>query len=148
MRMSPLAFTQCILASWYTGELSRVRAYGATEMTWSKLAGLGVNGALAFFLNVVSFTANKKTSALSMTVAANVKQVLTVALAVVIFDLHITPMNLFGITLTLAGGAAYAKVEYDARVPREQLLDSSNGPSTALTSIVEEKREQADAFGR
>lgn len=38
---------------------------------------------------IVSFSANKKTSALTMTVAANVKQVLTILLAVVIFNLHV-----------------------------------------------------------
>jgi hypothetical protein len=39
-----------------------------------------MNGAIAFGLNVVSFTANKKTGALTMSVAANVKQVLTIVL--------------------------------------------------------------------
>jgi hypothetical protein len=55
----------------------------------------------------VSFTANKKTSALTMTVAGNVKQVLSIVLAVIIFNLTITYMNLLGILLTLAGGAWY-----------------------------------------
>lgn len=59
--------------------------------------------------------ANKKTSALTMTVAANVKQVLTIVLAVMIFHLHINVTNLFGITLTLLGGALYAKVEFDQK---------------------------------
>jgi hypothetical protein len=40
------------------------------------------NGAVAFGLNVVSFTANKKAGALTMDVAANVKQVLTIVLCV------------------------------------------------------------------
>lgn len=140
LRMSPLAFMQCIAASWYTGELSRVRQYGATQMTSSRFAALAVNGALAFFLNVVSFTANKKTSALSMTVAANVKQVLTIVLAVIIFHLRITPMNLFGITLTLLGGAAYAKVEYDAKKAKEQ-AGSAKAPIEPI-SVVEEKKAQ------
>jgi hypothetical protein len=38
-------------------------------MTPLKLAALFVNGAIAFGLNIVSFTANKKAGALSMTVA-------------------------------------------------------------------------------
>jgi hypothetical protein len=37
----------------------------------------------------------------------NVKQVLSIVLAVVIFDLSITAMNGLGILLTLAGGAWY-----------------------------------------
>lgn len=69
VRMSPLAFMQCVFFGWWSGELDRVREYGATEMTRRKAIALAVNGAIAFGLNVVSFTANKKTSALTMTVA-------------------------------------------------------------------------------
>lgn len=69
IRMSPLAFCQCVFFGWASGELDRVRIYGATEMTQRKAIALLVNGAIAFGLNVVSFTANKKTSALTMTVA-------------------------------------------------------------------------------
>ena len=91
---------------------------------------LASNGILAFFLNVVSFNANRRVGPLAMTVAgkssslslhvtrfsyfvpANVKQVLTVLFAVILFDLTITPANGLGILLTLAGGALYATVEY------------------------------------
>lgn len=41
----------------------------------------------------------------SATRTANVKQVLTIILAVLIFNLTLNPTNLFGISLTLAGGA-------------------------------------------
>ena len=43
---------------------------------------------------------------------ANVKQVLTILFAVILFDLTITFANGIGILLTLAGGALYAAVEY------------------------------------
>jgi len=69
VRMSPLAFMQCVFFGYWSGELDRVRIYGATEMTRHKAIALIVNGAIAFGLNVVSFSANKKTSALTMTVA-------------------------------------------------------------------------------
>lgn len=69
IRMSPLAFAQCMFFSWYSGEMARVREYGETEMTRSKMLALTINGVIAFGLNVVSFTANKKTSPLTMTVA-------------------------------------------------------------------------------
>lgn len=111
IRMSPLAFMQCVLWGWYSGELDRVREYGATEMTQHKAIALIINGAIAFGLNIVSFTANKKTSALTMTVAANVKQVLTIILAVAIFNVKLGILNGFGILATLVGGALYAKVE-------------------------------------
>lgn len=60
---------QCVACAWYSGELERVRIYGATEMTRSKAIALLINGVIAFGLNVVSFTANKKTGPLTMTVA-------------------------------------------------------------------------------
>jgi drug/metabolite transporter (DMT)-like permease len=69
IRMSPLAFIQCVFFSWYSGEMQRVTEYGATEMTRTKAYALAMNGLIAFGLNVVSFTANKKTSPLTMTVA-------------------------------------------------------------------------------
>lgn len=128
VRMSPLAFMQCVFFGWYSGELDRVREYGATEMTKRKAFALAVNGAIAFGLNVVSFTANKKTSALTMTVAANVKQVLTIVLAVIIFNFQLNPTNLLGITLTLAGGAWYARVELQEKTARAAAAAKSPAP--------------------
>ena len=68
-RMAPLAFIQCVLYAYASGELDRVRHYSAHEMTPFKATALLANGAIAFGLNVVSFTANKKAGPLSMTVA-------------------------------------------------------------------------------
>ncbi|GAA5958246.1 hypothetical protein JCM21900_000161 [Sporobolomyces salmonicolor] len=126
VRMSPLAFMQCVFFGWWSGELDRVRVYGATEMTKHKAIALAVNGAIAFGLNVVSFTANKKTSALTMTVAANVKQVLTIVLAVLIFNVALNPTNLLGISLTLAGGAWYARVELQEKTARAAAAASTS----------------------
>lgn len=107
LRMSPLAFIQTMIYSYVTGEMIEVVEFCQTKLTFSVILALLINGIIAFFLNVVSFTANKKTSALTMTVAGNVKQVLSIVLAVMIFNLNITFMNLTGIMLTLAGGAWY-----------------------------------------
>ncbi|KAI8348833.1 triose-phosphate transporter family-domain-containing protein [Choanephora cucurbitarum] len=107
LRMSPLAFVQTMIYSYITGEMAEVIEFCNTKMTISVCVALLINGILAFFLNVVSFTANKKTSALTMTVAGNVKQVLSIVLAVIIFNLNITFTNSIGILLTLAGGAWY-----------------------------------------
>ena len=68
-RMCPLAFIQCVFYAWISGELKNVRDWSAHEMTWFGAAGLLMNGCIAFGLNIVSFTANKKAGALSMTVA-------------------------------------------------------------------------------
>ncbi|KIM41407.1 hypothetical protein M413DRAFT_445423 [Hebeloma cylindrosporum] len=118
--LSPLAFVQTILLAHFTGELKRVHSHLFNPATATSALGasgangriwLLLNGVLAFFLNVVSFNANRRVGPLGMSVAANVKQVLTVLCAVVIFDLTITPANGVGIVLTLIGGALYAAVE-------------------------------------
>ena len=59
-----------------------------------------LNGALAFALNVVSFSANKKAGALTMTVAANVKQIVTVGLAIMFWHLKVGWMNAIGIFIS------------------------------------------------
>jgi hypothetical protein len=131
LRMSPLAFIQCVIYAYLSGELESVREFGAVHMDRRRALTLAVNAAMAFGLNVVSFTANSKVGPLSITVAgtshtpcfriylthsifstANVKQVLTILLAVSIFNLTITNANALGIALTLFGGGWYATVEY------------------------------------
>ncbi|KAF8065238.1 triose-phosphate transporter family-domain-containing protein [Lyophyllum atratum] len=129
--LSPLAFIQTMLIAHFSGELQRVREYSVAglrhpplvpNLSNTQLVLLLMNGVMAFGLNVVSFTANRKVGALSMTVAANVKQVLTILCAVMLFDLTITPMNAVGIALTLVGGAVYASVELKERRERASVL--------------------------
>lgn len=115
LRMSPLAFIQCMLYAGFSGEASLVVEWAQAKLNFQSFNILCLNGIIAFFLNVVSFTANKKTSALTMTVAANVKQVLSIVIAVMVFNLTITALNAWGIFLTILGGAIYGYVEYDEK---------------------------------
>ncbi|KAF5352023.1 hypothetical protein D9758_009410 [Tetrapyrgos nigripes] len=124
--LSPLAFIQCLILAQLTGEMGKVQVYFVQEMTRWKLFSLALNGCIAFGLNVVSFSANKKVGALGITVAANVKQVLTILIAVFLFNLTITPMNMGGILLTLMGGAWYARVEY---IEKEMKRKATQGVS-------------------
>ncbi|KAJ3196230.1 hypothetical protein HK101_009693 [Irineochytrium annulatum] len=57
------------------------------------ILALTVNGLMAFAMNLVSFSANRKLGALSMTVAGNVKQSLTIAISVWLLDFVITGAN-------------------------------------------------------
>ncbi|KAG0734725.1 hypothetical protein G6F57_010928 [Rhizopus arrhizus] len=139
LRMSPLAFVQTMLYSYLTGEMELVQEYYRTNMNFSVFCALLLNGVIAFFLNVVSFTANKKTSALTMTVAGNVKQVLSIVLAVVIFDLSITAMNGLGILLTLAGGAWYSNVQLNEKNNKSKIL-----PGDSLLGIDKNEHEIAN----
>ncbi|GAA5847328.1 hypothetical protein JCM9279_000238 [Rhodotorula babjevae] len=131
-RMSPLAFVQCFACGWASGELARVNEWATTEMTRQKALALVLNGAIAFGLNVVSFTANKRAGPLTMTV-------LTIVLAVAIFNVALNPTNILGISLTLAGGAWYAKLELQeksARAERAAAASAAAALSAAATSAV------------
>ncbi|KAL1939379.1 hypothetical protein VTO73DRAFT_9935 [Trametes versicolor] len=128
-RMSPLAFVQCVGYAYLSGEFARMRdpapSASAPALAWWHLFLLLINGCIAFGLNVVSFTANGKVGALNMTVAANVKQVLTIVLAVAVFNLTISRVNALGIGITLLGGAWYAGVEYRAKTQKKTRLSAA-----------------------
>ncbi|MCJ1380805.1 UAA transporter [Xylographa soralifera] len=119
-RMSFLAVPQALAMSWLAGEWdismvswSVAKTIAFDEMIVSTIPSgqvgcLILNGMMAFGLNVVSFTTNKKVGALTMTVAANVKQIMTIVLSQILWHLDIGLINAIGIALTLAGGAFYA----------------------------------------
>lgn len=76
--LSPLAFIQTIFLAHFTGELQRVHSHLFNPATASTALGasgangriwLLLNGVLAFFLNVVSFNANRRVGPLGMSVA-------------------------------------------------------------------------------
>jgi drug/metabolite transporter (DMT)-like permease len=125
LRMSPLACIQSIIYASLVGEPAKFITLIDT-MSFSDrltlLIKLGVNGALAFGLNYISFAANKKTSPLTMTVAANLKQCLSIILGVWVFRLQVGWMNALGIIIALGGGAWYAKVEFGLQ--NKQNLDA------------------------
>ncbi|KAI8920664.1 hypothetical protein BC831DRAFT_553175 [Entophlyctis helioformis] len=123
LRMSPLAFVQTMLYAYFSGELARVATFVHEDMSISVLIALGINGAIAFGLNVSSFTANKMTSALTMGVAGNVKQVLSIILSVAIFSIRVSLTNGMGIVLTLIGGALYTRAELRERQRRPRPID-------------------------
>ncbi|KAH6589389.1 hypothetical protein BASA50_010042 [Batrachochytrium salamandrivorans] len=113
--MTPLAFVQTMSYAFITGELHQVSEFLRDDVSISILLALLANGFIAFGLNVSSFTANKKTSALTMGVAGNVKQVLSIILSVSIFNLTFTLINGVGIFLTLVGGALYTYADVKDR---------------------------------
>ena len=143
-RMSPLALVQCIVYAYFSGEFAQIYNSGAVWSPTYLLVLLG-NGVIAFGLNVVSFTANGKVGALNMAVAgacsydtaslvyamlmttvyvvANVKQVLTILLAMAVFNLSVSRTNALGIAITIAGGAWYAWVEYEEKARRQRTVD-------------------------
>lgn len=142
-RMSPLAFIQALTYSYLSGELSSFSdcftstsslalaslpdintttpgSYFTTLHLPSSqltLALLG-NGLLAFVLNISSFSTNKTTGALTMTVCGNVKQCLTILLGIMVFGVEVSMLNGVGMVVTLVGAAWYSFVELGSRSKR------------------------------
>lgn len=103
-KIAPLATIQCAALAIFSGEASEI-----SRIKWNAfiLANLAVNASLAFGLNWISFAVNKETSALTLTVAGNVKQAVSVALGVVIFSTPLDILGLVGMSITLVGGLIY-----------------------------------------
>ncbi|CAK7200350.1 hypothetical protein SEUCBS139899_003044 [Sporothrix eucalyptigena] len=119
LRMSPLACAQALICSLLTGEISGI-TNGFTSIPISPnmaLALLG-NGALAFALNISSFSTNRQTGALTMTVCGNVKQSITVLLGITMFGVKVGLANGIGMVIALVGAAYYSVVELGAKSRR------------------------------
>lgn len=97
-RLSPLAVAQSLLVGYANGEVSALQEFARQpgNLNLKAILILSINGAMAFGLNMASFTANKKAGALTMTVAANVKQTLTVLLSVAFWHLKVGWVNAVG----------------------------------------------------
>lgn len=122
-RMAPLAAVQSFLFGVVAGELpvvsqamSERTADGSVLRTICLVAFILGNGLLALVLNIASFQTNKIAGALTITVAGNLKQAITLALGIIVFgDFAINLLNGMGIFLVLAGCAFFSKVELDSK---------------------------------
>lgn len=116
LRMSPLAAVQCVVYAYFTGEADQFAiAYTDGQFSNTFGAALFVNAITAFLLNVIGFQANKLCGALTITVAGNVKQALTILLGIVIFHVQVGLTNATGMLITIAGAVWYSKVELDMK---------------------------------
>ena len=90
-RVAPLAAVQSVLCAWFVEEIDALMEDIRTNK--GRLLRLmilfGINACIAFALNVVSFKANRRLGALTMSVAGNVKQTLAVWLSVLVFGVDI-----------------------------------------------------------
>lgn len=94
-RLSPLAVVQGLAMAYLTGELKNLRI-PSHDGRGTFITFVLINAAMSFGLNIASFTANKKVGALSMNVSAMVKQVLSILLSILFWNLQINSTNAIG----------------------------------------------------
>ena len=109
-KMAPLALLQIGFLALVSGEVAEIYdRWGELSVTAAPQVVL-LSGLLSFTLNVSSFIANKTTSSLTLSIAANVKQVLIVAIATAYFGDDIALLNGAGIVTVILGSSAYGYV--------------------------------------
>lgn len=135
-KMAPLALVQLSLLSFLTGELDDIWA------NWNAYHQSGVfhmcfiSGVLSFSLNICSFMANKVTSPLTLSIAANIKQVLMILLSTVYFATPVSFVNGIGIIIVLIGGSRYSLVSVmeNNSLPTSATASSSSSSSSNPSS--------------
>jgi drug/metabolite transporter (DMT)-like permease len=143
--MAPLALIQCMAMAFLTGEIKSIASRWDTDLSPTvdvyPMAVVWFSGILSFSLNICSLQANKVTSPLTLCIAANVKQVLMIAVSTIMFGTYISPLNGAGILVVLAGSARYSYISVMEKKPNKQQQQHSK--STEGTVEAGEVDEEA-----
>eukprot|EP01091_Cochliopodium_minus_P016010 TRINITY_DN5863_c0_g1_i1.p1 TRINITY_DN5863_c0_g1~~TRINITY_DN5863_c0_g1_i1.p1 ORF type:complete len:342 (-),score=18.37 TRINITY_DN5863_c0_g1_i1:96-1121(-) len=108
--MSISSMFQMLIFSYLSGELHEIMSTRKYH-TWVYALILTVNGTLAFLLNLANFSFIKQSSALSLTVAGNMKHIATIALSFIFFESQVSHLALIGTFVAILGAVLYGITE-------------------------------------
>lgn len=89
-----------------------------TDLFITSMTFIFLEGILAFLLILVEVSLVKKTSALSIGMGGNLKDMTQIVLSVIIFGDHLSPINVFGLLCTFGGLVAYTVMKHQAQQAR------------------------------
>ncbi|CAN0149079.1 unnamed protein product [Pylaiella littoralis] len=146
-RMAPLALLQMVFFACAFGEVADLMN------SWDELKGgtvlyvVGITGLGSFSLNLCSLQANKVTSPLTLSIMANVKQVLVIAFSFVALNGEVaTPINIVGIVIVVVASTRYSmlSVAERNRPPRAAEPVSSSGSVPLLPTTWTSERDAVE----
>ncbi|CBJ32541.1 conserved unknown protein [Ectocarpus siliculosus] len=114
-RMAPLALVQMAVGALALGEVSSLVANWREIREGWALYGVAITGVGSFSLNLCSLQANKVTSPLTLSIMANIKQVLIVAASSVVFKDTASTLNKFGFVVVILASTRYSMLSVSER---------------------------------
>lgn len=110
--------SQCLFVSYFVGETSLISNLFGKNFEYRKGYALNIcmNSIFAMILNCFNFSTSSRTSALTMAIIGNMKQIVLVVSALIIFDKKISVFNSIGIAMAIAGGVWFSLNGFKKRV--------------------------------
>lgn len=131
-RMAPLALVQMTCSAFAFGEVSELSSH------WEELKGgytlyvVLVTGIGSFSLNLCSLQANKVTSPLTLSIMANIKQVLIIAFGAVAFSDPTSLLNVVGFVVVVLASTNYSLLSFSERKREAKTVEPPGNGSLPL----------------